>query len=272
VAKLGILAGRGTLPAKVIERCRQTGREVFVVAFEGETDPLTVAGIPHFWTRLGAAAAIIDALRVQGVETLVLAGGIRRPSLGSLRPDIRGARFLAKVGLRVLGDDSLLSAVVKELEAEGFGLIGVDAVLTDAVAVIGSYGTCRPDEQAERDIARGLEVAHGLGRLDVGQAVIVQQGIVLGVEAIEGTDALIDRCAALRRDGPGGVLVKAKKPGQEARVDLPTIGPHTVERAAAAGLVGIAVEAGSSLVIDRETLITVADRLGLFVIGRAAER
>jgi len=124
-----------------------------------------------------------------------------------------------------------------------------------------------PDEQAEADIKRGIEVARGLGALDVGQAVVVQQGIVLGVEAIEGTDRLIRRCGELRREGPGGVLVKMKKPGQDRRLDLPTIGVNTVREAASAGLRGIAVETGGALVLGRDAVTAEADRMGLFVIG-----
>ena len=128
-------------------------------------------------------------------------------------------------------------------------------------------GERRPDAQALADIAHGQRIARALGALDIGQAVVVQQGLVLGVEAIEGTDALIRRCAGLRRDGPGGVLVKVEKPGQEQRADRPTIGPQTVTLAAEAGLSGIAVEAGATIVLDRDEVIDIADRAGLFVVG-----
>ncbi len=166
----------------------------------------------------------------------------------------------------------MLSAVIKELEREGFTLVGVESVLDDAVAPEGPLGQHRPDDQALADIEHGFRVAAALGTLDIGQAVIVQQGMVLGVEAIEGTDQLIRRCADLRREGLGGVLVKAKKPDQERRADLPTIGPQTVEAAHAAGLRGIAVEARSTLVVERAEMTALADRLGLFVYGRRAER
>jgi len=267
--KLGIIAGSGALPKKLVEKCRETGRDCFVLAFDGETDPGCVEGVDHLWSRLGAAARNFAALRQAGVEQLVMAGGIRRPSLAGLRPDWRAAQFFGRIGLRALGDDGLLSAVIKELEREGFALVGVETVLDEAVAPEGPFGRHRPDEQALADIEHGFRVAAALGTLDIGQAVVVQQGMVLGVEAIEGTDQLIRRCAALRREGPGGVLVKAKKPGQERRADLPTIGPHTVEAAHAAGLRGIAVEAWSTLVIDRMAMTELADRLGLFVFGRA---
>jgi DUF1009 family protein len=267
--RLGILAGAGALPARVIEACRASERPFFVLAFEGETDPATVAGAPHAWVRLGAAGEGFRHLHENGVDELVMAGGIRRPSIASLRPDWRAAKFFAKVGYRALGDDGLLSALVKELESEGFRIIGADAILPSALAPSGPFGSLAPDAQGEADIAYGRKVALALGALDIGQAVIVQQGMVLGVEAIEGTDALIARCATLRRDGPGGVLVKVKKPGQEGRADLPTIGPRTVAAAARAGLRGIAVEAGATLVLDLRGIAAAADRAGLFVIGIA---
>jgi DUF1009 family protein len=187
-----------------------------------------------------------------------------------LRPDWRAARFFAKIGWRALGDDGLLRAVIKELESEGFRVIGADSILAAALAPRGPLGALVPDAQAEADIAHGIGVARALGSLDIGQAVVVQQGIVLGVEASEGTDALIARCATLRRAGPGGVLVKIAKPGQERRADLPTIGLHTVTAAAAAGLSGIAVEAGATFVLDRPALAAAADHAGLFVVGIAA--
>jgi DUF1009 family protein len=178
---------------------------------------------------------------------------------------------LARIGYRALGDDGLLAAVVKELEREGFRVIGADRLLDDAVLPEGPLGHLRPDADALADIAHGMRLARAIGALDIGQAVVVQQGLVLGVEAIEGTDGLLRRCAALRRDGPGGVLVKAEKPGQERRADQPTIGPQTVILAAESGLRGIAAEAGATLVLDRDEVIRLADSAGLFVVGvRAA--
>jgi DUF1009 family protein len=131
----------------------------------------------------------------------------------------------------------------------------------------GPLGRVRPDAEAHADIERGLRIARAIGALDIGQAVVVQQGLVLGVEAIEGTDALLRRCRELRRDGPGGVLVKTEKPGQEKRADRPTIGPRTVSLAAESGLRGIAAEAGATLLIDRDEVIRLANQAGLFVVG-----
>lgn len=265
--RLGIVAGSGGLPRRLVEACRQNGRDVFVLALEGAAEPETVADVPHAWCRLGAAGSGLAILRDNAVHELVLAGGVRRPSLAALRPDWRAAKFFARVGYRALGDDGLLSAVVAELEREGFRVIGPEQVLRSSLAPAGPFGRARPDAQAMSDIAHGQRIAHALGELDIGQAVIVQQGLVLGVEAIEGTDELLRRCAKLRRDGPGGVLVKVEKPGQEKRADRPTIGPQTVSLATQTGLAGIAVEAGATIVVDRDEVTAAADRAGLFVIG-----
>src|SRR5262249_50745247 len=151
------------------------------------------------------------------IRELVLAGGVRRPSLAAMRPDWRAAKLFARVGFRAIGDDGLLSAVVEELEREGVRVIGAEQLLVAGLADRGPLGKSRPDAQAMADIEHGLRIARALGALDIGQAVVVQQGLVLGVEAIEGTDALLRRCARLRREGAGGVLVKIEKPGQEKR-------------------------------------------------------
>lgn len=267
--KLGILAGGGTLPARIAAAVRGQGREVFVVAFEGHTDPASVEGLPHLWSRFGAAGSIIARLKDEGVGELVFAGPVRRPSFTELIPDWYTTKFLAKVGTRALGDDGLLRSVAKQLEGEGFRVVGLHELLGDLLTPPGPVGRLVPDADAERDIARAVEVARALGALDVGQGAVVQQGIVLAVEAIEGTDAMLARCAGLARPGVGGVLVKVKKPQQDRRLDLPTMGVTTVENAAKAGLRGIAIEAGGSLLVDRAAVAETADRLGLFVVGIA---
>jgi UDP-2,3-diacylglucosamine hydrolase len=265
--RLGIIAGSGSLPRRLADSCRALGRDVFVLALEGWAEPQMLAGLPHAWCRLGAAATGLALLRENHVTELVLAGGVRRPSLAALRPDWRAARLFARIGYRALGDDGLLSAVVTELEEEGFRVAGADQLLAAGLVDEGPLGRWRPDAQALADIEHGARVARALGALDIGQAVVVQQGLVLGVEAIEGTDGLLRRCAALRREGLGGVLVKLEKPGQEPRVDRPTIGPATVAVAAASGLRGIAVEARVTIVLDRDEVRAAADRAGLFVVG-----
>lgn len=265
--KLGILAGGGDLPARLVESCQRTGREMFVIAFAGQADHPVLETVPHRRLRLGAAGQVIAALRAAGCVEVVMAGRIRRPSLKELRPDLRGTRLFARIGLKALGDDGLLRLVAAELEEEGFRLIAPQDVTRELLAEAGQIAGPAPDAQAMADIAHGRRVAKTLGGFDVGQGCVVQQGLVLALEAIEGTDAMLARAGALRRDGPGGVLVKICKPGQETRADLPAIGPATVTQAARAGLRGIAVEAGGALVIDREKLSAAAEAAGLFVIG-----
>jgi hypothetical protein len=264
---LGILAGGGPLPGYLIEACRAAGRRCFVVAFEGHADAAVIGDAPHAWVRLGAAGEAIGLLRTQGVSDVVMAGPVRRPSLRDLRPDSRAARFLAR-GFLTRGDDGLLGAVVRALEEEeGFRVVGADSILTGLRAGAGPFGAFHPDAAALADIARGVEVVKRLGELDIGQAAVVRGGIVLGVEAAEGTAALLARMIPFRGQEPAGVLVKLAKPNQERRTDLPTIGPDTIGGAAAAGLAGVAVMAGATLVIDGAETVARADAAKLFVTG-----
>jgi UDP-2,3-diacylglucosamine hydrolase len=265
--KLAVLAGNGPLPGQVIGAARGAGREVFVLAFEGETDPGLVADLPHHWVPLGAVGRAFKALHDFGAEEVCMIGPVRRPNLKALKLDWRGMQLLAKLGLRGQGDDQLFKVIVSELEHEGFRVVGADDIMGRLVAAEGPLTCALPDPEAEADIELGFRVARRLGELDVGQAVVVQHGLVLGVEAVEGTDALLRRCAEIRREGAGGVLVKVKKPRQERRADLPTIGPDTVRLAAAAGLSGIAVHAGHCLIVQQAETIEAADRAGLFVVG-----
>lgn len=267
---LGVIAGGGSLPLRVAAAAAARGRKVFVVGLEGFADPAQLAPFPHAFARLGAGGRILELLRGAGVGELVLAGQVKRPGFFDLRPDAAGAGLLARIGRAAFlgGDDTLLRAVGRVLEEEGFRLLGAHDVLSGGTAPEGLWTRAAPDAGHEADIVRGVAICRALGPLDVGQAVVVQQGFVLGVEAIEGTDAMIARAGRLRRPGPGGVLVKMLKSGQDARLDMPMIGPATVHNAAAAGLAGIAVEAGRTLVTDAAALVTAADANGLFVVAR----
>ena len=266
--KLGIVAGGGVLPAKVAAAARAAGREVFIVGLEGFADPAVLAPWPHEIRRLGAAARIIAALREHGCQDVTMIGSVRRPSLLEMRPDAEGAKLLARIGRAAFaGDDGLLAAVIRVLTEEGFHVIGAHDVLREAVGPAGVLTDARPDAQAMTDIERGVVVTRLLGSADVGQGCVVQQGLVLAVEAIEGTDAMLARAGLLRRDGVGGVLVKLVKPGQDKRADLPTIGPDTVRNAIAAGLRGVAFEAGATILAEREACLAAANAAGFFLLG-----
>lgn len=266
--KLGIIAGGGAIPAMLIRHCREQGRDFFVLAIEGNADKaFFTEDIPHQWIRIGQAGTGFKRFAEEKVQDVVMIGTIRRPGFFDLVPDLRTTAFFAKVGAKALGDDGILRALVSEIEAEGMAVKGIHEVMTDLLIKPGVLGRHKPDRQALADIRRGMEVASELGRLDVGQAVVVQQGLVLGVEGIEGTDELIRRCGDYRRKGDGGVLVKLRKPQQDMRIDLPTIGARTVERAHEAGLRGIAVHTGNGLIVDEAEVIRLADKYGLFVMG-----
>jgi len=270
--RLGIIAGGGLLPVKVAAAAQAAGRAVFIVGLEGFADPAVLAPWPHEMRRLGAAARIIAALRDHDCQDLVMIGPVRRPSLLDLRPDAEGAKLLARIGRAAFaGDDGLLAAVIRVLTEEGFAVIGAHEIMREAVAPSGVLTKATPDAQAMTDIKRGIQVARLLGAADVGQGCVIQQGLVLAVEAIEGTDAMLVRAGALRRDGVGGVLVKLVKPNQDKRADLPTIGPDTVRHAAAAGLRGLAFEAQATILADREACLAVANAAGLFLLGLDSE-
>jgi DUF1009 family protein len=265
---LGILAGGGKLPGRVAAAAVAAGREVFIIGFEDFAEASVIGAYPHAYARLGAAGKMLALLRAHGCAELCLIGPVKRPGWLDLRPDAEGARLLARVGRAAfMGDDGLLAAIVRVLADEGFKITGAHEILTDAVGGEGLLGQVAASAEAMSDIDHALTVLKALGAVDVGQGCVVQQGVVLAVEALEGTDKMLERVAPLRRPGFGGVLVKRVKPGQERRADLPTIGPRTAENAARAGLAGIAFEAGGTLIIDRAATIHAADEAGIFLLG-----
>jgi len=216
----------------------------------------------------------LRALRLAGCEAVCLAGVVARPDFRKLRPDLRGLASLPGAILAARkGDDRLLRFLVREFEKEGFAVEGAHQVMGSLTLGEGILGRCAPDLRHWPDIERAMQVARAIGRLDVGQGAVCCDGLVLAVEAQEGTDAMLRRVADLPeaiRGVPGkprGVLAKACKPGQETRVDLPTIGVGTLQRCARAGLAGVAGEAGRLLVIERDKVAELADQLGLFIVG-----
>ena len=267
--KLGIIAGGGSIPQQLIEQCQKQQLDFVVLAIEGNADNnlFKNATFTYKWIRLGQAGTGFKFFVEQGVKDVVMIGTIRRPSFFDLVPDLRTTAFFAKVGAKALGDDGLLRAVVSEIEKDGMKVKGIHEVMPNILVKEGVLTKRKPSKQDIIDIKRGVEAAFELGRLDIGQAVVVQQGLVLAVEGIEGTDELLRRCKDYRRKGGGGVLVKLRKPQQDMRIDLPTIGPRSVERAHESGLEGIVVHAGNGLIVDEKETIALADKYKMFIIG-----
>jgi DUF1009 family protein len=267
-ATLGIIAGGGALPLRLIEACQAQQRPFFILALEGAADMQAIAPLPHAVVHMGGVGDIMRHLRNANVKEVVMAGSVRRPTVRSLRLDGAGVKLLARLGVAFFsGDDALLKAVVAFFEDEGFKVIGSDELLSGLIAQEGILGNVKPDKLAAADITQGMRIAKAIGGLDIGQAVIVSNGCVLGVEAAEGTAELITRCSKFRHDTKSGVLVKVMKPAQEKRVDRPAIGVETVEQVHAAGFAGIAIEAGGAIILDKEKTIATADRLGIFIAG-----
>lgn len=271
IRRLGVIAGGGNLPSRLLAVCDQKNIEVFVVGFEGQTDKAVYEGRSYINSRIGQAGTIINTLKSHEIRDLVMIGAIKRPALMELKPDLRTARFFARVSLRALGDDGLLKAMKDELEREGFRIHGVQEFAGDLLSAAGPLGKLKPAKHDWPDIKRGIRVLRTLGAEDIGQSIIIQDGVTLGIEAAEGTDELIRRCGPYRRKGNSGVLVKLAKPGQDESLDLPTIGPDTVTLCAETGIVGIAIEAGRSLIVDPHETAALANHHKIFVMALTPE-
>ncbi|WP_304218392.1 LpxI family protein [Phenylobacterium aquaticum] len=272
--KLGLIAGGGTLPVEIAAHCEQAGRPFFIVRLKGFAGP-ELADYPGADIGLGEVGKCIKALKRAGCQSVCLVGNVSRPDFKNLKLDFRGMSIIpAVIKAARSGDDALLRVVLGEFAKEGFVIEGAHEANTDLTLGAGPLGKVSPLPEHQADINRALHVAREIGRLDIGQGAVVCDGLVLAVEAQEGTDAMLRRVAheipTAVRGQPGayrGVLAKAPKPIQETKVDLPTIGVATVQRAAAAGLAGIVGEVGHLLVLDREQVIDLADDLGLFILG-----
>ena len=268
---IGILAGAGRLPLMIAESASQRGTAVHIVGIEGEADP-AIARFPHTWVNWGQIGRMVRALAQEGGRQMVIAGAARRPDLKRIRPDAGFFRNLPFI-VRLLagGDDAVLKRVVRFFEAHGFEVLGVHEVSPDLLAGCGRMGAVTLSAANRADAEIGFAVRRALGAVDAGQAVAVAGGKVLAIEGAEGTDAMLQRVAALAFHGggglPGGVLTKGPKPGQELRVDMPAIGPYTIEQAAAAGLAGVAVASGAVLILDRADAIRIADAHGCALEG-----
>lgn len=275
MSRLGLIAGGGGLPVSVAARCEAEGRPLFVVRLSGFADP-HLARYPGIGAGMAEIGRILSALKKAQCGSVCFAGTVNRPDFKTLKPDLKGATVLPGIiAAATRGDDALLRKILSIFEAEGFAIEGADDVLGGEVLTPGPLGAVTPTPEQLGDLKKALHVAEKAGELDIGQGAVVCDGLVLAVEAQEGTDSMLARVAGLPADLRGsaadrrGALGKAPKPIQDLRVDMPVMGARTVELAAAAGLAGVGGIAGGLILIDRPGIIAAADRLGLFVWGEA---
>ncbi len=273
--KLALIAGSGDLPIRIATRCEAEGRAVFIIRLAGFADEHMVRW-PGEEFGMAEIGRILKAMKAEGCEAVCFAGYVNRPDFKTLKPDFKGATLLPGiVAAATKGDDALLRKILSVFEAEGYAVEGADDILGGEALPAGALGAVTPTPEQLEDLKKALHVAEKSGELDIGQGAVVCDGLVLAVEAQEGTDEMLRRVAGLPADlhgAPGalkGALGKAPKPIQDLRVDMPVIGSTTVELAAAAGLAGIGGFAGRLIIIDHEALVEAADRLGLFVWGVA---
>lgn len=271
---LAIVAGRGPLPRLIAQRCQSLGRPYRVVVF-GSDRLDWLDGHPVIEASFEKPGRMFANLRAVGCTQATFAGGMDRPALNPMRFDLTMMRLAPRLlaGLR-RGDDSLLRLVAEVFEGEGFAVVAPHTLVGDVVVEAGILTRLTPSAQDRADATRAAEIVAAIGAADLGQGAVVAQGVCLGVETIQGTDAMLDfvaRTAAAHRPDPSGargVLYKAPKPGQDTRLDLPAVGPATVAGAARAGLAGIALKAGGVMIFEREAAIAAADDAGLFLWGR----
>jgi DUF1009 family protein len=273
-APLALICGGGSLPLAVADIVAARGRKVLLFALRGAADAAGVERYPHHWLYLGQAGKFLRLARAAGCRDIVFIGSLVRPTVWQIRPDFKAFRLLARIMAAFRGgDDHLLSGVARLFDQEGFRVLGAQEVAPEILVPEGALGRVQTSDGDRADIALGLAYLGATGPFDVGQAVAVAGQRVLAVEAAEGTDQMLARIVEMRANGRvraaagSGVLVKAPKRGQDKRFDLPSIGPQTVEEVARAGLAGIAVVAGSTIIAEPERLIAAADRAKIFVIG-----
>ncbi len=275
---LAIICGGGSFPGAVADAIERRGRKPVMFAVRGWADPKVVERHTHHWIAIGQGGRFFRLARAEHCREAVFIGTLLRPPLTQIRLDWHTIRLMPRiVGAFRGGDDRLLSGIARLFEEGGVKVIGVEEVAPEIIVPAGTLGRYQPSPRDRADIARALDVITALGPFDVGQAVVVADGHVLAVEAAEGTDNLLARVAQLRAQGRltkpegVGVLVKAPKPGQDRRFDLPAIGPKTIENAARAGLAGIAVAAGSAIVAEPAQVSAAADREKIFFVGVAGD-
>lgn len=268
--KLGIISGGGGLPCDVARAATADNRSVHLIGIEGEAGE-QINEFSHSWIKWGEIGRLFSILREENCRDVVIIGHVKRPDLSQVRMDLGALKLLPFImKLKSGGDDSILSKIAGLFEDKGHRVCSVLDLVPSLAADLGEMTNSKPGQNDQKDIAKGLDVVAAIGRFDVGQAVVVVNGHVIAVEGAEGTDQMLERCQSLGqwgRKGRHGVLIKVPKPSQDRRIDLPTIGPKTVELAIDANLSGIAIAAGETLIADKSMTIDAANKGKLFMLG-----
>jgi DUF1009 family protein len=274
-----ILAGGGSVPGIVAAAAERAGRPALILGMEGEADP-SIKAFRHAWVKWGEIGRMDKLIREHGAAEIVLVGTVsKRPDFRSISLDALALKSLPRLASITLGgDDSVLGKAVRFFESLGHRVVGAHEIAPDLVAGATPLSRRAPSKGDREDIALAMRAALAIGDLDAGQGAVAVEGRIVALEGAEGTDAMLARVAELRAagrvtsKGRAGVFAKCAKPRQDLRVDMPTVGPKTVERVAAAGLAGIAVETGRVMIVDRDEAVRVADQAGLFIVGEEAIR
>jgi len=267
IPKLAIIAGNGSIPFYLIEECKKIGREYCLIIIEGHGKELSVKYNPDYIVSLAKMGRAVKYVKNIGIKHILMVGGVKRPSLKNIIPDLWTAKFLTTISSKVSGDNSVLSKLTKALEREGFIIVAPEEVLPNLICPKGTLGKVKPNQQNNEDISTGYRIAKIIGANDIGQSIIIENGLVIAVEAAEGTDRMIKRSLNLKKEKKAGVLIKVIKPMQDKRIDRPVIGIDTIKAVKKAGLDGIALESNEILILNYSDVILYADEEGLFVEG-----
>ena len=267
IPKLAIIAGNGSIPFYLIEECKKIGREYCLIIIEGHGKELSEKYEPDYIVSLSKMGRAVKYVKNIGIKHILMVGGVKRPSLKNIIPDLWTAKFLTTISSKVSGDNSVLSKLTKALEKEGFIIVAPEEILPNLICPKGTLGKVKPNQQNNEDISTGYRVAKIIGANDIGQSIIIENGLVIAVEAAEGTDRMIKRSLILKKEKKAGVLIKVIKPMQDRRIDRPVIGIDTIKAAKKAGLDGIALESNEILILNYSDVILYADEEGLFVEG-----
>ena len=267
IPKLAIIAGNGSIPFYLIEECKKIGREYCLIIIEGHGKELSEKYDPDYIVSLSKMGRAVKYVKNIGIKHILMVGGVKRPSLKNIIPDLWTAKFLTTISSKVRGDNSVLSKLTKALEKEGFIIVAPEEILPNLICPKGTLGKVKPNQQNNEDISTGYSVAKIIGANDIGQSIIIENGLVIAVEAAEGTDRMIKRSLILKKEKKAGVLIKVIKPMQDKRIDRPVIGIDTIKAVKKAGLDGIALESNEILILNYSEVILYADKEGLFVEG-----